>query len=140
MIFLDSSVIIEGLKKESVFKEAKDLLKSAVINHSKFCINEVVFDEVLYWFVKRKVDLKKYSKVLFLFELKPLNKDFTKLWIEFIDKYGLKPHDALILATCKHYSIPYLLSLDKDFEEVCKRERIVLINSVENLEKVFKSE
>jgi len=45
MIFLDSSVIIEGLKKQSVFKEAKELLKIAISNYEKFCINEVVWGQ-----------------------------------------------------------------------------------------------
>jgi len=42
MIFLDSSVIIEGLKKESIFKDAKELLRVAIINYDKFYVNEVV--------------------------------------------------------------------------------------------------
>jgi len=64
--------------------------------------------------------------------------DIIKLARKFILKYNLKPNDALILATCKHYNIPYLLSLDEDFKEACEEEGIVLIDSVEKLKKILK--
>ena len=41
---------------------------------------------------------------------------------KYIKKLKLKPNDALILATCKHYGIRYLISLDEDFKEPCKKE------------------
>ena len=54
--------------------------------------------------------------------------------ISLMDDYGLLPNDAIILATCKFYGIKYLIIFDKDFEEACKEEGIVLINSIEKLE------
>ena len=51
--------------------------------------------------------------------------------------HKLKTHDALILSTCKHYGIKYLISLDEDFKKPCKEEGIVLIDSVEKLKEVL---
>jgi len=44
--------------------------------------------------------------------------------------------DALILATCKHNRIKYLATLDEDFIEAAKKERIELIMKQEDLEKI----
>ena len=33
-------------------------------------------------------------------------------------KYGLLPNDALIAATCKHYSISVIATFDKDFKRL----------------------
>ena len=55
-----------------------------------------------------------------------------------IEHYDLRPNDAIILATCKYYGIKYLISIDNDFPEPCKKEGVVLINSVEKLRKVLK--
>jgi len=126
------------LKKQSVFKEAKELLKIAISNYEKFCINEVVWDEVLYWLFKKKVDLKTYSKLLHLFELKLVNRNLINLWIDFIELYRLKPHDALILATCKYYGISHIVSLDEDFKKPCKEEGLILINTPHRLKEVLR--
>ena len=62
-----------------------------------------------------------------------INRDVVELSNNFIQKYGLLPNDALILATCKHYAVDALASLDKDYEEACRSEGITLISGVENL-------
>jgi predicted nucleic acid-binding protein len=62
------------------------------------------------------------------------------LAVSYYRKYKLKPNDALILATCKHYGIKYLISIDKDFPEPCEKEGIVLINSVEKLKEFLEKE
>ena len=57
-----------------------------------------------------------------------------------IEHYDLRPNDAIILATCKYYGIKYLISLDNDFPEPCKKEGIVLINSAEKLKEILEKE
>jgi predicted nucleic acid-binding protein len=56
---------------------------------------------------------------------------------KYIKTYKLATNDAIILATCKHYGIKYLISLDEDFKKPCKEEGIVLIDSVEKLKEVL---
>ncbi|MHA1348886.1 MAG: PIN domain-containing protein [Candidatus Odinarchaeia archaeon] len=63
-----------------------------------------------------------------LFEEPEINKNIRDLGYNFIEKYGLLPNDALILATCKFYGVNYLVSFDSDFREVCKGEGITLID------------
>jgi len=143
-IFIDSNVIIETFKKEGL-KEATEILKIAIDNleSSLFYINEVVFSEVIYHLLikgKIKNELSKIylERLLFTFNWITIEKNIGKLSLKFIEAYNLKPNDALILATCKHYNIPYLLSLDEDFKEACRKEGIVLIDSVEKLKKILK--
>ena len=50
------------------------------------------------------------------------------------------PNDALILATCNIYDIKYLVSFDSDFREICDKEEIVLIDSVEKFKEVVEIE
>ncbi|AHF79401.1 PIN domain-containing protein [Thermococcus paralvinellae] len=68
-----------------------------------------------------------------LFKFLEANEFVYRISRDLIDKYGLLPNDALILATCKFYGVKYLVSLDDDFEYPCKREGIVLIDSAEKL-------
>ena len=35
-----------------------------------------------------------------------------------VEKYGLLPNDALIVATCKYYGIKKIATLDEDFKRV----------------------
>jgi predicted nucleic acid-binding protein len=48
-------------------------------------------------------------------------------------KYNLLPNDSIIVATCKFYKISNLASYDSGLIEVCKNEKIVLIDKVEKL-------
>jgi len=54
----------------------------------------------------------------------------------FMETYNLLPNDALIFASCCIYNIHYLASFDSDFQEICDKENIVLIDSLEKLEEV----
>ncbi len=38
--------------------------------------------------------------------------------VEIIQKYGLLPNDALIVATCKYYGIKKIATFDEDFKRV----------------------
>ena len=74
------------------------------------------------------------------FKTEPQNR-FDENAVEiYYKKYKLKPNDALILATCKHYNIKYLISIDNDFAIPCEKEVIVLIDSVEKLKEVLNKE
>ncbi|NPB06212.1 MAG: PIN domain-containing protein [Aquificae bacterium] len=134
--FIDSSIIIEGLKNNdravSLLQQIKELDKK------ELAINEVVWSEVVYQLViKRKLD--PYSTFGFLrnFDFLFVNREVLSYAERFVDKHNLKPNDALILATCKHYKVSYLLSLDEDFKEPCEKEGITLIDSAEKLKRAL---
>ena len=128
-VFLDSSFIIELLKNNPKAVEiGNELIKLQDIS---FYINSIVFSEVTYQlYFKRKIKLEVILQILQEFDSLDTSK-VEKLAANYIEKHNLRPNDALILATCKHYNIPYLVSLDEDFKEPCKKENITLINSIE---------
>ena len=149
-LFLDSNVIIEFAKDNP---RAVELLEYIFKHKFTTFINGIVYSEVFFIFIKAKTgksywELKKNRSLVketteeFLKSLFPMlsipnflevTSEIILLSIEISRKYGLLPNDALILATCKFYGIKYLVSLDDDFESPCKREGIVLIDSVEKL-------
>ncbi len=134
--FVDSSIIIETLKGNKNAKDIFDLVYN--LENVELFINQTVISEVTYNLsYKRKFKLEEIREFLLDFfflsdSLEVIEESFLLMKI-----YNLKPNDALILATCKHYNIPYLLSLDEDFKEACEKEGIVLIDSVEELKKVL---
>ena len=141
--FIDSNIFIESFK-ENGLQEADKILKEIIQNldnHLAFFINAVVFSEVSYHLIikgKAKEQHKKYVETLLLtLEWKSITRNIGELALKLMHKYKLRPNDALILATCKHYKIPYLISLDTDFENACAEEGITLINSFEEFSKIL---
>jgi len=136
--FIDSNIIIEYLK-ENGLKESKEilnyLLNKKIIPYISFTvINEVLF--VIY-FKKKLLSFNELLNFLDSFYTLYCNKMEEILALHYMKKHNLKPNDALILATCKHYNIKHLISLDEDFKEPCEKEGIILINSVEKLKEVL---
>ncbi len=129
---LDSSFIIEILKNNPKARKINEILEN--FNELNLFYNHIVFSEVVYQLVfKRKLNIDLVAEILNSFILLDLNRSVKDYSLSFIKNYGLKPNDALILATCKHYKIENLISLDKDFEKACQKEGIILINSPEKL-------
>jgi len=124
--FLDSSVIIEFAKKNPLaIKIVNDFLEKDI-----FFINSIIISEVVYILQnKAKVKLDYIISTLSVFEFLTINHEIIEKMYLFMQKYNLKPNDAFILATCKYYQIPNLVSLDSHFIEPCKAENINLINS-----------
>jgi len=125
--FYDSSLIIEGYKNNPL--AVLIYQKLAKINHSAY-INIIIWSEVSYILISKKCfsvdELRiRFSKFNFLNSSQLI----YELAFDFMQKYNLKPNDAFILATCKFYQIPNLVSLDSHFVEPCKAENINLINS-----------
>jgi predicted nucleic acid-binding protein len=144
--FVDSCIFIEAFKTTGT-REASDILEN-ILKHVEFVnfyINSIVESEVLYYFgfkqkSKLKISKEELNIILKLFEILSLNKEVRTCFWQIFKKYNLKPNDALILATCKYYRIKYLISIDNDFPEPCKKEGIVLINSAEKLKGILEKE
>ncbi len=157
-LMIDTTVIVETLKENTdakeIFKEILDSRRKALFYINPFVVNEVVFILTVYLselspktLKKKKEIVKKVvreeikEKILPFIEKFFICVDFNleqnKMTYELCEKYGLLPTDAAILATCKYYGIPYLISLDEDFCEACEKEGIGLIDSVEKLKGVF---
>ncbi len=136
--FVDSNIFIETFKKEGL-EDALEIWKWIEKNYEEknFYINAIVKSEVSYhlFFKKKLFDIEDLKSLFLLFESLSINKKIEKLMLDYIQKYNLRPNDALILATCKFYNIDVLLSLDIDFEKPCQQENINFVNKVEKLQK-----
>ncbi len=137
--FVDSNIIVEAFKEKGL-EEAYKILDLILAEDLSCYINIVVENEVIFHLItkgKGKLNLDKLNDFLEVFNFLELNSNIRTLYKRYIKTYKLKPNDALILATCKHYNIPYLLSLDEDFKKACEKEGITLIDSVEKLKEVL---
>ena len=130
-MFIDSSIIIEVFKGN---QKAIDIAE-ALLFRNFICINEVVYSEVMYQLCFRKdFSKEKIGKLLLeSFNFLNINKNILALSLNYMNSYKIKPNDSLIVATCKFYKIDKLISLDSDFEKICKNEKIQLINSKEQI-------
>ncbi|MHA1578262.1 MAG: type II toxin-antitoxin system VapC family toxin [Candidatus Freyarchaeota archaeon] len=148
-MLIDSNIFVEYSKGNP---KAVKIMEN-ILGTKELYINDVVYSEVAYIFIrtdsgKSYFELKKDKKSVinagsnFLNKLYPLlkltrwleiNEDIITLANNYIVRYGLLPNDALFLATCKFYGIESLVSLDEDFKEPCKEERIRLISDVKSL-------
>jgi len=143
-IFVDSNIIIEALKKEGL-ENAKSIFRYMINDLANdYYYNLIVYSEVKFKILFKlknrdsdRVEVFSYLKEIFKF-LNFLSSDEITMEISdyLIEKYNLKPNDALILATCKRYGIKYLLSLDGDFKIPCMNEGVDLIDSAKKLERV----
>jgi len=141
--FIDSNIIIEAFKKNGlkdaflIWQRILDLF----LEHD-FFINLVVKNEVAYHlYVKRKLlSIEDLRALLKAFKNLPIVEEIEDDMLRLMENYNLKPNDALILATCKYYQVPYLVSLDTDFEKPCKGEGITLINIPQRFEEILKTQ
>lgn len=132
-IFIDSSVIIEATKGN---QKAYELLSN--FSSEDLCISSTVFSEVIYIFIREKTRLsteelrrspEKVKKVilsdimdlLLSCEVLAEDEEVVELAFRYIERYGLLPNDALILATVKLNGCT-LLTLDKILAETAKKE------------------
>ncbi len=140
-LFVDSNIFIETFKKAGL-KEASELWEFILSNFDKldFTINLIVKNEITYhlFFKRNLITLEEVENLLNSFTSMEINLKIEDMMFSFIEKYNIKPNDALILSTCKFYNIKYLISMDKDFTEVCQKENIILINSVQIANSIFK--
>ena len=104
----------------------------------QFSYNDVVFNEVTHILMKKGGNIDIFFEMLcnerIIFEI--IDEQVIELSKKYIKQYALRQNDALILATCKHYGIKYLATLDEDLIEPAKKEKIKLIMKSEDVEKI----
>ena len=146
---VDSNIFIEAIKGNA---EAEDILTRLFHSGERIFINDVIFSEVLYHFIRIKVgpywnakkkpemvsqSIEEFESVvlplLAIPDFLEINYDVATIALRISKKYGLLPNDSLILATAEYYGIDALVSLDRDFEKACKEENVVLVSSAQEL-------
>ncbi|WP_232473491.1 type II toxin-antitoxin system VapC family toxin [Thermococcus profundus] len=147
---MDSNVFVEALKGNA---DAQILLSKLFHSNCRVFINDVVFSEVFYhylrirvgsyWRAKKKPELVKSAVQEFEDVVLPLlaipdflevNYDVVTIAVRLSSEYGLLSNGALMLPTAEYYGVEALVSLDSDFLDACKREGISLISSPNELE------
>ncbi len=134
-VFFDSNVFLKYL---AGIEDAKRLVDS--VEHDEWVgyINDIVISEVIYGYLRLTLNISRYrlgkyiikhiDKVREIIEqdIHPLLTGFEHLptnigiddLIEHMAKYRLLSNDALIVATCRAYSIENIATFDKDFKRV----------------------
>jgi len=138
-VFIDSNIIIEAFKR-SGSEKASEILNLILKNNLICFTNIIVESEAVFHLItkgKGKLTLSELGDFLDFLEFLPVNNDIRTMFRKFVEKHKLKPNDAIILSTCKYYGIPYLISLDSDFEKPCKEEGVRLISSTEELKEAL---
>ena len=129
-VFIDSSVFLD-------FLEGKEKAKILLEEYSGLegCINDIVFSEVVFVYIKAETGKKSYElkkkpelvKSVELNDLVELLGRYRTLDVgeavkseaeKLITKYGLLPNDALIAATCKHHGIRKIATFDPALKEL----------------------
>ncbi|NJE76301.1 PIN domain-containing protein [Thermococcus sp. ES12] len=141
MIFLDSSVLIEGLKgNPSAVALFEEILRQELIP----VINDIVFSEFLFHYIALKTGVSPFTvkkrreidEVLspsepkdFLeqFHVLPADDDVLELAYGMMVKHNLLPNDAIILATCLTFGIKLLGTLDSDLREAGMAEGLEVL-------------
>jgi predicted nucleic acid-binding protein len=119
--YLDSNVFIfAALSKEKIGEVAREALR----NLEKFTgvINSLVIDEII-WNIKKEISYQTaidVSEKIFELPLKILsvNPETVFRAFEFMKKYGIKPRDAIHVASMLENSIPTIVTEDSDFKKV----------------------
>jgi predicted nucleic acid-binding protein len=62
-----------------------------------------------------KEDIRRLLEILNIMVLEPAN--YEEMW-NVIERYGLLPNDALIVATCENHGITKIATFDEDFKKV----------------------
>nr|WP_295929267.1 type II toxin-antitoxin system VapC family toxin [uncultured Dyadobacter sp.] len=147
-IFIDSSILVEFAKQTKT-----DLLLHLMsLDELDLYVNPTVISEYTYYLLaieggKSPRSVKEDGNIatilsennpepfLTIFQIASFQTEITVTFLEMMSKYNLLPNDALILADCKLNSINVLASYDvKDFSDACKKEGILLVSSISDLE------
>jgi len=145
-IFVNSSILVEYIKGKQT-----DLLEQLIASDNELYTNAIVYSEFMFYYLavigeKSPLALKESKQIkaviekhnpidLFVnFQTLSIDHEIKLLSYEYMKKYNFLPNDALILATTKLNGIAYLASYDeKDFSTPCKKEKIKLIKSVDEI-------
>ena len=124
-IFLDSSYLIYlGYSmSDEIFNYVTNFLRESVERGDRLFVNMIVVDEVLWILTKKyKVPLSEtfelMDRLMPLIEVIPLDyMDYDDMR-RIVMNYGLKPSDALHVASMRKAGIKHIVSEDKEFDKI----------------------
>ncbi len=136
-VFIDSTIFVESMKDN---KNALDILKYLLESEHHLFVNPSVCEEVIYILKKRRPTHIKVFKNFILdnyIEILSIDENIVFYFFDLVGKYDIpSTADLLHLATCKYHNIKYLATLDEDFIKPAKKEKITLLMSRKDVEKI----
>ena len=132
-LFLDSSYLIYLRYSESdrIFNYVTSFLRESVERGDRLFVNMIVVDEVL-WILTKKYKIPLGEVLELMDQLTPLLEvipvDYTDYDVmrKTMMKYGLKPSDALHIASMNKVGIKHIVSEDEEFDKIPSIKRIWL--------------
>ena len=132
-LFLDSSYLIYLRYSESdkVFNYVTNFLRESVERGDRLFVNMIVIDEVLWILTKKyKIPLSEVlelvDRLIPLLEVIPLDYTDYDVMRKAVMNYGLKPSDALHIASMNKAGIKRIVSEDEEFDKIPWIKRIWL--------------
>ena len=132
-LFLDSSYLIYLRYSESdkVFNYVTNFLRESVERGDRLFVNMIVIDEVLWILTKKyKIPLSEVlelvDRLIPLLEVIPLDYTDYDVMRKAVMNYGLKPSDALHIASMNKAGIKHIISEDEEFDKIPWIRRIWL--------------
>ena len=132
-LFLDSSYLIYLRYSESdeIFSYVTNFLKEAVSHGDRLFTNMIVIDEIL-WILTRKYRiplneiLELTDRLMPLLEVVPIDYTDYDVMKKVMVNHGLKPSDALHVASMNKAGIEHIVSEDEEFDKIPWIKRIWL--------------
>lgn len=132
-LFLDSSYLIYLRYSESdqIFNYVTNFLKESIKRGDRLFVNMIVVDEVL-WILTKKYKIPLDEVLELTDQLMPflevIQVDYTDYDVmrKTMMKYGLKPSDALHIASMNKVGIKHIVSEDEEFDKIPSIKRIWL--------------
>ena len=132
-LFLDSSYLIYLRYSESdqIFNYVTNFLKESIKRGDRLFVNMIVVDEVLWILTKKyKIPLDEVleltDQLMPLLEVIPVDYTDYDVMRKTMMKYGLKPSDALHIASMNKVGIKHIVSEDEEFDKIPSIKRIWL--------------
>lgn len=132
-LFLDSSYVIylRYAKIDEVAEYTNALLKKAVESGSRLLVNMIVIDETI-WILTKKYEIvldevfELIDHLFPLLDVVPLDYSDYHVMKEVMVDRGLKPSDALHVASMSKIGSDYIVSEDREFDKVPWIKRVWL--------------
>ena len=123
--FLDSSYLIylRYSMSDEIFNYVTNFLRESVERGDRLFVNMIVVDEVL-WILTKKYKVPLSEALELMDRLMPLIEVIPLDYMDYDDmrrimmNYGLKPSDALHVASMCKAGIKHIVSEDKEFDKI----------------------
>ncbi|MEM3563785.1 MAG: type II toxin-antitoxin system VapC family toxin [Candidatus Jordarchaeaceae archaeon] len=132
-LFLDSSYLIylRYAESDEVFNYVTGFLREAVKRGEQLLVNMIVIDETT-WILTQKYGFplsevfELIDRLMSLMEVIPVNYTEYDVMKKVMMEYGLKPSDAIHVASMNKSGAQHIVSEDKEFDKVPWIKRIWL--------------